>query len=300
VSGDAHRILLITPAHNEAAHLRETAESLLAQTRRPDLWVIVDDNSTDGTAEIADELGASLPFARAVHTPPRFTVDKGDRNAAGGPDRAFNFGLDQAEWKTFTHLGKLDGDIVLPPDYLEGMMERFAADPKLGIAGGADMEPALGGGWKVMPTPEDHATPQARLYSLECYEAIGGMPPYMGADVITTMYAKMRGYQARTFGELAYRHLRPMATADGVKRGRMRLGEYQYIVHYHPLWMVARSFIVAIRFRPYLLSGWWVLWGYVKAAFGSTEPVRDPELRSFIRAEQRERLRSVVGRLLPS
>ena len=50
-----------------------------------------------------------------------------------------------------------------------------------------------------MPTPPDHATPQARLYSRECFEAIGGMPPFMGADMITNFRAQMHGYRTVTF-----------------------------------------------------------------------------------------------------
>ena len=40
----------------------------------------------------------------------------------------------------FTHLGKLDADIELPPDYFERLLARFADEPVLGIAGGDLLE----------------------------------------------------------------------------------------------------------------------------------------------------------------
>jgi glycosyltransferase involved in cell wall biosynthesis len=291
------RVLLVSPVRNEARHIEQDAAGLARQTRPPDLWVVVDDESTDGTSEILDRLEGELPWLRVVRTPPGFTVDSGDRNEAGGPDRAFNFGLDHANWREFTHLGKLDGDIVLPPDYLEAMLAHFAAEPELGIVGGGvhERDPA-GGEWVLMRTPADHATPQARLYTRECFAAIGGFPPLMGADVITVMRAKMRGFTTRTYFELKLEHLRPMATADGVRRGRMRQGTYQYIVHYGPVWMLLRSFVVALRFHPRGLSGVWFFWGYLKAAFGPTKRVDDPELRRFMHAEQRGRILSVLRR----
>src|SRR5262245_30387163 len=42
----------ISPCRDEAAYMRETLDSVLAQTKRPDTWIIVDDGSTDETPEI--------------------------------------------------------------------------------------------------------------------------------------------------------------------------------------------------------------------------------------------------------
>jgi biofilm PGA synthesis N-glycosyltransferase PgaC len=289
------RVLLITPARDEIEHLEQVADGLLAQTRPPDVWLVVDDNSADGTTELLAALGERVSFLRTVHTPPGYTDVGDDRNAAGGPDRAFNFGLEHVDLADFTKLGKLDADIVLPPDFIESMLARFAAEPELGAAGGAVTEPRAGE-WVLMKTPLDHPTPQSRIYTRECFEAIGGMPARMGADVITTMRAKMLGYTTRTFLDLPVQHLRPMATADGVRRGRRRQGEYQYIVHYYPLWMLARAAVVAVRFQPRGLSGLWFLEGYVRAILGPVQPVDDPALRAFVRREQRMRVRRAIAR----
>lgn len=296
-AGDDFRMLLISPVHNEANHIEQVVRAVAAQRRPPDSWVIVDDGSIDGTAEKLEALVADVPFARLVRTPPNYTVDEGDRNAAGGPDRAWNYGLAQVDHREYTHVGKLDGDIVLAPEYLEQLLGRFRDEPELGMAGGAVTE-WREDRWWTMPTPADHVTPQARLYSVACFDAIGGMPPYMGADVITTVYAKMRGYRTRTFADLPIRHLRPMATADGVRRGRKRQGAYQYIVHYPFAWILLRALVVAVRFRPRGLSGLWYLQGYIEAALKRTQRVEDPEWRVFARAEQRARFRAGVRRAL--
>ncbi|HEY4952011.1 MAG TPA: glycosyltransferase, partial [Verrucomicrobiae bacterium] len=46
------KYVLITPAHNEEAFIAQTLDSVTAQTQLPERWVIVDDGSTDRTAEI--------------------------------------------------------------------------------------------------------------------------------------------------------------------------------------------------------------------------------------------------------
>ena len=54
------KYVLITPARNEGPFIKKTLDSMLVQTVRPERWVIVDDGSTDNTAEIV------VPFAEQV------------------------------------------------------------------------------------------------------------------------------------------------------------------------------------------------------------------------------------------
>ena len=60
-------VSIVVPCFNEGPHLRSVVAQLL-QTRYPDFTVIlVDDGSTDDTAEIIDELCEQHPQLRAVH-----------------------------------------------------------------------------------------------------------------------------------------------------------------------------------------------------------------------------------------
>ncbi len=54
------KYVLISPARNEETFIGKTLESMIAQTRLPERWVIVDDGSTDRTGQIADD------YAKAV------------------------------------------------------------------------------------------------------------------------------------------------------------------------------------------------------------------------------------------
>ena len=57
-------IAVVIPAYNAAAHIAETLGSVLAQTSPAEEVVVVDDGSTDGTAEIVREFGPSVRCIR--------------------------------------------------------------------------------------------------------------------------------------------------------------------------------------------------------------------------------------------
>jgi glycosyltransferase involved in cell wall biosynthesis len=305
----AQRLLLVTPVHNEAAFLELVADAVDRQTRRPDLWVIVDDASTDATPEILTRLAERhdyIEIRSAVERPAAKRVK--DRLATAAAPRTFNVGLDSVEWRSFTHVAKLDGDTELPTDYFEKLLAEFDADPQLGLAGGvyADPDPSgAGDGWRVIPLPVDHHVPGTlKCYTVECLESIGGVQERLGWDTIDETYARMHGFRTRAFPELVVRHHRPWGSADGTLRGRARHGECYYIIHFPLAWVAARSVRVGLS-RPRVLSGIALLYGYVRSAVTRVPRVEDPAYRAFVHRELRERarrelaVRTGLGRLVP-
>ncbi len=294
------RLLLISPVRNEEAHIECIAEALARQTRPPDVWIVVDDGSTDRTPEILARLAERIDFLRIVDGSKR--TRKGpvpDRLALAAEVRAFNQGLESVAWRSFTHIAKLDGDTELPPHYFERVLGEFERDPQLGLAGGlyADPDPSgEGDGWKTMRMPTEHHVPGTlKCYSLACFTAIGGMQERLGWDTIDETYARMYGYRTRAFGDLIARHHRPFASADGTLRGRARHGECAYIAHFTLPWVLLRSFKVA-RTPPRGLSGVAFLYGYLRSAVRRTPRVDDPAFRLFVRRELRGRMLDALRR----
>jgi len=283
------RILIITPVFNEADNIERTARSVAAQTRAPDLWLVVDDGSTDGTLELLSELAAGIPFMRVLSAPQRPEErDSPDKLALAKEARAFNWALAQVDVRTYTHVGKLDGDVEPPPHYFERLLEHFAADPQLGLAGGVLDE--LGGqGWRRVKAPAYHVHGATKLYTRECFDAVGGIEERLGWDTIDETYARMRGYRTRSFDDVAARHHRRWGSADGRLRGSARIGECAYIVRYSLPWVLLRT-VKTFKARPYVLSGLWFLSGYLLARARRRPKLEDEEFRRFVRRELRARL----------
>ena len=128
------RVLIVSPVKNEAAHLEAVIRAVVAQDFPPARWIVVDDGSSDGTPAIARRLTADIPFMDVLDE----GVGRGGRDplAEGAAPKAFNRGLALVDIGEFTHVMKLDGDVELPPDYLQRLMVEFAKDSRLGIACG--------------------------------------------------------------------------------------------------------------------------------------------------------------------
>jgi poly-beta-1,6-N-acetyl-D-glucosamine synthase len=130
---------------------------MAAQTRRPDLWVVVDDGSTDRTPELLQSLEAELAFLRVIALP-RDDPRAVDGLAEGRVIRAFNAGWNSVAGDGWDVIAKVDGDIVLPPDYFARLTEEFQRRPRLGMAGGHCAERRGNGGWQPLRVHE-HQVP---------------------------------------------------------------------------------------------------------------------------------------------
>ncbi len=290
------RILIISPVRNEAAHIERVVRGVAAQELPPARWIVVDDRSDDGTLEILRRLEPEVPFLTVVEAPAPPPGPVRDRLARAAAPRTFNAGLAAAgDWRAYTHVMKLDGDIELAPGYLRELMARFAADPALGLAGGVLDEPTADGGMRRIKIPRVHVHGALKCYSRACFEAIGGVQERLGWDTIDETYARMRGYTAWSFPDLVSVHHRPLGSADGTVRGHARHGECAYIAHFTVSWVALRAIKVGTR-RPRIVSGLAFFYGYLRAAVRRVERVPDPEYRRFTHRELRRRM---AGALVP-
>jgi biofilm PGA synthesis N-glycosyltransferase PgaC len=289
----SQRLLVISPVRNEAAHIERVALAMAAQTRRPDLWVVIDDQSTDETPQILARLAERLDFLQVLNAQPAEAASSKDRLAVAAEARAFNLGLNSVPWQTFTHIAKLDGDIELSPRYFELLLGEFERDGALGLAGGVLTERS-GDGWREEHAPSDyHVRGALKCYTRNCLESIGGIEERLAWDTIDEVYARMRGFRTRSLPEIVALHHRPWGSADGTLRGRARHGRCVYITHYPLAWVSLRAVKTASE-RPALLSGMAFLGGYLWAGVVRTPQVDDPAFRAFVRRELGVRARRAL------
>lgn len=285
------KYVLITPAHNEADFIDKTLESVCAQTSPPERWIIVDDGSTDKTAEIISKYAARYPWIEVVHRPEHL-----DRSFAAKV-QAFNAGLERAQPLQFDVIGNLDADLSFEPNYLEFLLGRFSEDPKLGVAG----TPFLENGYDSARDSFEgvnHVAGGCQLFRRQCFQDVGGYVPNRagGIDWIAVTTARMKGWTTRSFPEKRFHHYRSLGTAG--RSGRAAIfsyGEKDYYLGNSPIWQLFR---VAYWMTKRPVQGLALLAGYGWAALRRIKRPISPQLIRFHRREQMKKLRAIFGALL--
>ncbi len=283
----ATKYVIISPCRDEATHMRRTLDSVMRQSVPPDLWVIVDDGSTDETPAILAEYAARLPYLRIIRR-----ENRGKRSVGPGVVEAFNVGFESIDAKAFDYLCKLDLDLELPGTYFEELIRRMRADQRLGTCSGKPYYPDSDGRLVSEKCGDEMSVGMTKFYRMDCFRQIGGFVSEVMWDGIDCHRCRMLGWTARSFDDprLRFLHLRPMGSSqNGIWVGRWRHGRGQWFMGTGLLFMTASALYRATR--PPFLEGGVAMWlGYVGGMLTQKPRYADADFTAFLRRYQREAL----------
>ncbi|QYJ68512.1 glycosyltransferase family 2 protein [Flavobacterium litorale] len=266
---------VIIPAYNEAAYIGGMLQSLATQTIPPDKAVVVNDNSTDATAEIAESFCQKYSWLTLVNT---------TSNAAHMPGskviQAFMAGYNTVD-EAYDVIVKLDADLIVPPNYFEKILETFAQNEKVGMVGGFAYTEQNGEWVLENLTDKDHIRGAFKAYRKECFLQIGKLKPAMGWDTADELLAKYYGWQVLTISSLKVKHLKPTG-ASYTKQARHKQGEAFYTLGYGFIITAIASAKLAIRKKKPLLFADYI-GGYLKAKKQNKPLLVTNEQAKFIR-----------------
>lgn len=259
--------------------MRQTLDTVVAQSIRPALWVIVDDGSSDATPQILAEYAARHDWIRVVTR-----KDRGKRSVGPGVIEAFYAGYETIDPDDFDYLCKLDLDLRLPPRYFEELMLRVEANPRIATCSGkAYIETAHG--LENERHGDETSIGASKFYRVSQFKALGGFVREVMWDGIDCHRCRMRGWIACSWDdpELRFVHLRPMGSSQqGILVGRMRHGYGQYFMGSGLLWMLA-SAVYRIPEKPYVVGGAFILWGWLRSWLKGLPRYEEPGFREFLR-----------------
>ena len=284
-------LVIIAPVRDEADLIKLTLDSMVAQTVKPVEWIIVDDGSQDGTADIVREYADKYPFIRLVQRP-----DRGFRKVGGGVVAAFKFGITQIAHQDYEYIAKLDGDMSFGPRYLECMFEQFALEPKLAAVSGKVFREEEGQKIEEI-TIDEHVAGQFKLYRRTAFEEIGGFVEEVLWDGIDVHTARMKGWTTKSFlhPDAILMHHRLMGSSDkNVYRGRLRWGRGIWFMGYHPLYALA-SGVFRMREKPFVIGGLLIIAGYLGAAIKRAPRYDNMEFRQHLHRWQLGQIRKLFS-----
>jgi biofilm PGA synthesis N-glycosyltransferase PgaC len=277
--------LIITPAHNEEAFIERTILSMIDQTVRPLKWIIVNDNSTDRTGEIAQYYAERHEFLQLVN------LKRAGGRHFGNKVHAFNQGLAEARSYDYRYIGNLDADISLDKDYFEEILHEFDKDPALGIAGGM-VSTCIDNRFVSQEVSLDSVAGAVQLFRRACFERIGGyLPlPLGGIDAAAEIMARMNGWKTRTFPQLrALEHRRTGTATVGPLRSKIRQGLLYHSLGYDFLFLCLRCVYRSMD-PPRVIGSAAVLLGYMQRALMGHPAALPPDVVQYLRTEQRGKL----------
>ena len=220
-------VYIVIPCYNEAAFIKGTLESLLAQTVQAKQIVVVDDNSTDNSREIIHAFAKAYPEQISlVHKKSSVGHAPGSKVIA-----AFNEGLQTLD-ENYDIICKFDADLIFPSDYLEKIISAFTQNSKVGMVGGFCYI-HKDGTWQLENlTNKDHIRGALKAYRKSCFTAIGGLKTAMGWDTVDELLAQYHGWSIITDPSLHVKHLKPTGATynaaaiakQGVAFYRLRYG----------------------------------------------------------------------------
>ncbi len=148
-------VSVVMPAYDRERLLPAAMDSVLAQTFDDFELIVVDDGSSDRTAEVAASTGD-----------PRVRVVRNERNLGVGASR--NVGLDQARGE---FVANLDSDDLAHPRRLERQVARLRARPELALLGSwAQRIDADGRATEVIRRPCGTARIRSQLLFRNCFK----------------------------------------------------------------------------------------------------------------------------------
>lgn len=265
------KYVVLICARNEEKYIASCLASVYFQTVSPEMVVVVDDGSNDGTINRAKEFEVRMPL---------MILQKPDRgfSALGSALMAepYNLGLDFLSGVQWGFLLILGADTSIPPKYVEVLFR--AITNKLGAISG-----------RYPFTPEKYAAASGRFIRREIIDELGGrLPSTYAWESSVTHCSQYMGYENRSFPIPIY-DLRPGGQKSrngvGLGRGVKELGYYWPNV-IHKAFLQAKKGNIKIAIE--------IIYGYI--IHKPHKPL--PKWAEYINEQQRksfkQKLRSII------
>lgn len=266
------RVAAVIPARNEENFIGKTLAALLEQDSKLDRIIVVNDGSTDRTAEIASAAGA-------------YVIDVPDRgyNVQGTPvlAKVVNRGLGYLGTTDFgtdnDYVMIVGADHALPPNYVTAVLDTMEQDPQIAICSGQ-----IQGERSVVPRGS------GRVVRADFWKSIGlQYPENYGFETYLLIKAQQKGYKIKVLNDLVTQTLRK--TGRNYKKSvYVSYGKSLKALGYSRLYSAARIGLIGIK-NP--KGGLYMIRGYMS---GDVQ-VYDSELRSYLASIQHKRIKRVIN-----
>lgn len=284
------RYVVVLPAKDEEKTIRVALESILNQSIPPQLVLVVDDNSTDSTSAILEQMSQRYPSLQYQRT-----NSSAEYKLGGHVVRLFQDGKKIIDEKSVSYdwIIKMDADVECGPDFMAEVNDRVR-DRKVGIVSGSPFYEE--NGRQVFDSsPSWHTHGQFKIYNAACFDEVGGPKEHLGWDCADNIRAISAGWDCRVLSDVHYQMHRSVGGKSSNKKGRVNHGIGCYITGFDVVYFALK--VIHDLFKaPVLLGSMSLIKGYAMAAFRRYDKVLTPDqivlIRRLLWSSLRSRLKS--------
>ncbi|MDE1766234.1 MAG: glycosyltransferase family 2 protein [Thaumarchaeota archaeon] len=272
----------IVTCRNSELIIEQSLFSLKNQTLKPEYVIVIDDGSTDKTAEILKKIKNDWDDLHII-TNPDLGYDIG--RVVNNWNKALKLVSDKNLKKTDYHMISADDD-VYEENYAKKIVTYMDADPKLAIVSGifndGKFQDPTGGGRFVR---NSFFISKYRYY-----------PERMGYESAVLYIALRDGYKHDVLREARFRHIREI----GSEHHFYEFGAGMRTLGYNPLFVFGRFFANFVRGKPVSRRGslnmlyYYLTFSPTKSGYNS---MYDKGIRDYIRKVQTERIKKIFRKI---
>ena len=268
----------IVTCRNSENEIENAIISLLQQTTKPKYVIVVDDGSTDGTANILEGLKSKNDGFYVITNPDLgYDIGRVVKNWNSAINLARKLNLEKTDY----HMISTD-DTHYEESYAEKIMNKMDADNKIAISSGNY-------------DSNSYATPHGagRFVRSSFFEDFLGLyPEKMGYESVILQMSLHHGFKNLVNNDARFSHTRQL----GANHHFYEFGASMRTLGYHPLFVLGRFAQCFLTGQPIgRMGAVHMLYYYLsyKPKQDGYDSMYDPEIRKAIRIRQRRRIKQI-------
>ena len=275
---------VILTCRNSENTIREAINSLKDQTITPEYIIVINDGSTDKTANIVKDIQKLCDSLYLINHP---DLGYDIKRVVKNWNEAICFSKIKQLQETEYHLIATD-DTIYCNDYIEKLIESMDLDPSIAITSGnyASYVP-------IMPHGAGRLVRNSFLHESYWH---GYYPEKMGYESAILYEANRCGYKYAVLDDARFKHTKPL----GKSHKFYEFGASMQTLGYHPIFALGRFF-------KYFLTGkvtgrvgaFYMLYYYLsyKPKEEGYDSLYNKKIRQYVRRRQMKRLKKVLFNL---
>ncbi len=281
------KILIIIPVFNEENNIEKCIDSILHQTYKVSNIILVNDGSTDKTLEKINFLSKKYKNVKSYDLKNSLPKPLPGKKII----KAFNYGLSKNKLK-YDFIGKFDGDLILPKNYFEILINEFKINNKLGLASGV-IASMVNEKWLIENMyDKDHVRGGIKFYSKEAFKEINGLKESIGWDTLDEMQLKYSRYEIKVFKNIITKQIRK--TGDRyIKKKYFNQGKVMYLLGYDIFLALVGSIKFSLKessLMPFFKS----IFSYFYCLVTNEKKIVNDKLANFIKNFRYRRIKEKI------